>query len=290
MYLFDNKGNYSHSFVCYTCVMKVYIEAVILDNLILTASIAILSYSACAKSVRKLRTLIVSVVGTVISVTYPFWDLSLVLTLIARIAVGIMLSLILFAGLDRLVLSTLVFFGQTALIGGACIFVNYLIVGDFATALVSAPVLPYSVPSVIGVGITFIIKIIYRASWRKRTESAFIYNVRLTIGGVTAEMQGYLDSGNFLFDEKTELPIVVIKLSSLSKAFGKANVIKRISGAKTAISVGNTSTQLFLLKPDKFILYSGKKMNTYSDVMLGIVESGFNRREDMLLHPSIIGG
>ena len=31
-------------------------------------------------------------------------------------------------------------------------------------------------------------------------------------------------------------------------------------------------------------------MNTYSDVMLGVCERGFARAEDMLLHPSIIGG
>ena len=77
--------------------MKVYIEFVIIDNLVLTSSIAGLSYAACGKRVHKRRTAAAAAIGTVISVFYPFWDLITPLLVAAKIAVGLLLGILLFA-------------------------------------------------------------------------------------------------------------------------------------------------------------------------------------------------
>lgn len=277
--------------VCYTLrAMKVYIEFVIIDNLVLTSSIAGLSYAACGKRVHKRRTAAAAAIGTVISVFYPFWDLITPLLVAAKIAVGLLLGILLFARLDRAVLGVLMFFAQTAVVGGVCVFANYLVTGDMGAALTGVPVLPYCVPSAIGAALFFVFRAVFRAAGRRRTASAFVYSVAVTIGGRTARMRGYLDTGNGLYDEKTSLPVVVVKLSSLADAFGRRAVVGRICGCKTAEFVGGGKSKLFLIKPDKFLLYSGKKANKYSDVMLGVSERGFGRGEDMLLHPSLVGG
>ena len=78
-------------------------------------------------------------------------------------------------------------------------------------------------------------------------------------------------------------------MSSLDSAFGHATVIGSIVGYKRIKTVSG-SGKIFLIKPDNFRLYSGDVMNKYSDVMLGVTELGFSRKEDMLLHPSIVGG
>ena len=271
-------------------VMKVYIEFVIIDNLVLTASIAGLSYAAAGMRVHKRRTAAAAVVGTVISVFYPFWSLATPLLIVAKLTVGILLGVIMFARLQKPVLGVTLFFLQTAAVGGLCFFVNYLITGDIGEALTGTPVLPYCVPSAIGAAAFFIGRYAVRVAKRKRAEAAYKYDVGIVMNGITAIMKGYLDTGNCLFDEKTSLPIIVIKLSSLCKAFGRGETINKVAGYKIAQSVGKVETKLFLIKPDKFILYSDGKMNKYSDVMLGITETGFSRKEDMLLHPSVIGG
>lgn len=270
--------------------MKVYIEFVIIDNLVLTASIAGLAYAAAGMRVHKRRTAVAAVVGTAISVFYPYWRLATPLLVVAKLTVGLLLGVILFARLQKPVLGVTLFFAQTAVVGGICIFINYLLTGDLGEALTGTPVLPYCVPAAIGAVTFFLGRYALRAAKRRRAEAPYKYDVEVSLGGKTVKMKGYLDTGNGLYDDKTALPIVVVKLSSLSRAFGRGETIARVEGCKVACSVGNAQTKLFLLRPEKFVLYSERKMNKYSDVMLGITETGFSRKEDMLLHPSVIGG
>lgn len=271
-------------------VMKVYIEFVIIDNIVLTSSIAGLSYASVGMRVHKRRTAVAAAIGTVISVFYPFLTLATPLLIVAKLTVGVLLGIILFARLQKPVLGVVLFFVQTAVVGGLCIFVNYLITGDIGDALTGTPILPYCVPSAIGAALFFVARYAFRAAKRRRTEASFVYDVEVTVGGTTVVMKGYLDSGNFLYDEKTSLPVVIVKLSSLYRAFGRDKTIASIEGYKIAQSIGSIRTKLFLIKPDKFILYSEQKMNKHSDVMLGATETDFSRKEDMLLHPSVIGG
>ena len=64
----------------------------------------------------------------------------------------------------------------------------------------------------------------------------------------------------------------------------------KIIGIKTINGVG-ASSKLFLLKPERFILYSDKKKNKHNiDVTLGVSEADFDCSADMLLPPSLIGG
>lgn len=261
-----------------------------MDNLVLTASIAGLAYAAAGLRVHKRRTAIAAATGTLISVFYPFWQLATPLLIVAKVAVGIMLGLILFARLRKPALGVALFFGMTAVVGGICVFISYLATGDIGDALTGTPILPYCVPAAIGATVFFVGRWCVRAAKRRRVEAAYKYDVKVAFSGKCAALRGYLDSGNCLYDEKSGLPIVIVKLSSLEKFFERSEIISRISGCKIAQSVGNMKTKLFLIKPDEFILYSGEKMNKYNDVMLGVTETDFSRREDVLLHPSVIGG
>ena len=268
--------------------MSAYIEVVIMDNLILTSSIAVLSYVTCGQLVRKRRTLVASLLGTAISVTYPFWRLQTALLVIAKIAVGLILSAILFCGLEKPILSTLIFFANTALCGGVCIMLNYFITQDWAKTLALAPTLPYCIPSAIGVTLALCVKRVHGAVQKRRRKSAYTYGVSVTINGKSVAMTGYLDSGNFLFHGNS--PIVVIKLTALTRFFERNTIVERIIGIKTINGVG-ASSKLFLLKPERFILYSDKKKNKHNiDLTLGVSEADFDCSADMLLPPSLIGG
>lgn len=269
--------------------MKVYIEIVMLDNLVMTSSIAGMSYASLGIRVHKFRTAMAAMLGTIISLTYPFWKMATPLMIIAKLAVGCILGLILFAGLEKPLLGIVVFFVQTALVGGICIFANYLITGDVGDALTGVPVLPYAVPSCIAALTFFFVRSIIRIAKRKRTDAGYKFDVEMSLGGKTARLKGYLDTGNSLYDDCTSLPIVVVKLSSLDSAFGHAAVIGSIVGYKRIETVSGHG-KIFLIRPDNFRLYSGEIMNKYSDVMLGVTELGFSRKEDMLLHPSVVGG
>ncbi len=275
--------------VLYCVQMGPYIEIVILDNFVVTACIAGLAYASLGMRVHKRRTALVALAGTLISVFYPFWTLPTPLLIAAKLAVGLGLGVALFMRLGRTPTGVALFFLHTAVIGGICIFVQFIISGDIGDALTGAPSLPYCLPAGIATLTFFVCRHALRAARIRRVEAAYKSPAAVTIGGRTAELRGFLDTGNGLYDERTELPIVVIKLTSLYKAFDRNILRGRVKGYVAANTIAGTSG-LFLVRPDKFILYSGNKTNKYNDVMLGVSETGFARKEDMLLHPSVIGG
>ena len=120
-----------------------------------------------------------------------------------------------------------------------------------------------------------------------RAESAFICSASVRVGGVTARVRGYFDTGSGL--EENGVPIAVIKLVSFVRLFG-ADALIASHGKKRVCGVGGVQTELILVKPQEFLLYFDKKRNKHSDVILGVSVGGFRRNEDMLLPVSMLGG
>ncbi len=267
--------------------MKVYIEFFVIDNVVTTSLASCLSYNFIGIKIRRLRVLIVTVAGTLVSVFYPFWSLPTPLIVIAKLLIGMILSLILFAGIFNIAFGALSFFGATALLGGACIAADCFISGDLGLALSSPSRLPYCLPSAVSLVIYIPARCILSSARKRRAESSYGYDVYVTIGNRTVKMRGYLDTGNGL--EEDGIPIAVTKLNVFLNKFG-ADALEAAYAEKTVAGIGDAQARLILVKPDKFLLYLDKKRNKYSDVILGITASGFRRTEDMLLPVSVLGG
>lgn len=267
--------------------MKVYIEFFVIDNVVTTSLASCLSYSFTGIKTRKARVLTVTVAGTLVSVFYPFWSMPTPLIVTAKLLIGIILSLILFAGIFNIAFGALSFFGATALLGGACLAADCFIAGDLGLALSSPSQLPYCLPSAVSIMIYIPAKFIMSNARKRRAESSYGYDVYVTIGTKTVKMRGYLDTGNGL--EEDGIPIAVTKMNVFVDKFGIA-VLDEAYAEKTVVGIGNSKAHLILVKPDKFLLYLDKKRNKYSDVILGITASGFRRSEDMLLPVSVLGG
>ena len=279
--------------------MKVYIEVVILDNLLMTAAIAQMSYYVLGQPHGgKIRIAVASVFGTAMSVIYPFFPFPAWLIVVTKIAIGKALSFILFVRRCNLVKGSLIFFLMTAMTGGLCVLVNYMIIGNLLVSLTSAPVMPYSVPTVIVLTLTFIVKIVWDKTKRKRLKAAYIYEVSILVFGKYCKLKGYLDSGNTLYDPGSGLPVIIVKLSAIEKYITSENLVLLLSGEAgridgmhyiDAFGLGGMA-KLPVIKPEKLQLYSGRQMNTNKNVMLGVSVADFGSDADMLLHPAIIGG
>ena len=159
--------------------------------------------------------------------------------------------------------------------------------GDLGLALSSPSGLPYFVPSAIAIAVYIPARVITAAARKMRAESAFICSASVTVGGVTARVRGYFDTGSGL--EENGVPIAVIKLVSFVRLFG-ADALIASHGKKRVCGVGGVQTELILVKPQEFLLYFDKKRNKHSDVILGVSVGGFRRNEDMLLPVSMLGG
>ena len=267
--------------------MKVYIEFFVADNVIVTYLTASLAYAFVGLKTRRLRSAAVSVAGTLASVFYPFWIMPTPLIALSKVVIGIALSVVLFAGLRNIAFGTLCFFASTALLGGATLAAECMVRGDLGLALSSPSGLPYFVPSAIAIAVYIPARVITAAARKMRAESAFICSASVTVGGVTARVRGYFDTGSGL--EENGVPIAVIKLVSFVRLFG-ADALIASHGKKRVCGVGGVQTELILVKPQEFLLYFDRKRNKHSDVILGVSVGGFRRNEDMLLPVSMLGG
>ena len=92
--------------------MRVYIEFVIIDNMVVTSLAACLSYGFTGTRVRKIRVAVAAVAGTVVSVFYPFWSMPTPLIILAKLFVGVVLSAVLYAGVSNVISGMLTFFAS----------------------------------------------------------------------------------------------------------------------------------------------------------------------------------
>ena len=267
--------------------MKVYIEFFVAENVVVTALISGLAYRFLGMRPRKLRTALAAIAGTLASVFYPFWELPTPLMVLAKLLVGVALSVLLFTGVCNVPMGVLCFFASTALLAGATLAADCFIAGDLGLALSSPSRLPYGVPSAAALAVYFPARVIVSAVRKRRAESAFVCKAVVTVCGKTAELSGYIDTGNGL--EENGMPVAVVKLSSFVREFGEEALL-RSCGEKTVSGVGGAAARLILIIPDGFLLYFDKKRNKHSDVILGVSAGGFRRREDMLLPVSVLGG
>lgn len=278
--------------------MKVYIEVVLLDNLLMTAAIGLMSYFIMGIKAGKIRLAIASVAGAAISIVYPFIPVGGWLLVGMKILIGVILALILFIRKCNILRGVLVFFGMTALAGGLCVLVNYLIIGDFVVSVTAAPVMPYCACTCIVCALILAGKTVWEKTKKRRLRSSYHYDVDVTLFGKSYKLKGFLDSGNTLYDNSSGLPVVVVKLSAIEKKLDDRLIVLLLSGDASLIDgVRYISTQglggqtrLAVVKPEKLELYFGKNVNTNKSVMVGVSVKDFGGDADVLLHPAMIGG
>lgn len=264
--------------------MKVYIELFVVDSAVVTSLSACLTYRLVGCKTRPARVFAVTALGTMLSAAYPLLPLPVAAMIALRVVTGLALSALLTVGVCNPPAGTLAFFGATATFAGACVAAGSAAAG---LGLSDPSRLPYLLPSCVAAVMYLPAELAAGAIRRRFAERELGVDVCVTIGGRTARMRGYIDTGNGLSECGT--PVAVVKMSSFVREFGASALSTHSVGKAAAEGVGG-GTRLILIKPDKFLLYFDKKRNKYSDVILGISASGFARNEDMLLPVSVLGG
>lgn len=208
--------------------MEIYIEYVIIDNLVINMLILL-----CTKSAMKLRAKFVfiflsAVLGTVFAVVYPLFGLSSLALLPLKIALGLIMVAIIakYSSFKEYIITFLLFLLFTLLLGGASIATLML----FGTSLEAIAAGGYDM--IIPLGVVLLIVSLYVAIIialakflnRKRDAEPFLKNVELTIGDKVLSLAAFLDSGNKLYDRKTGLPVVIISIHSLEKFYSKSDI------------------------------------------------------------------
>lgn len=271
--------------------MQVYVEYVIIDNLIIDFLLLKLSTkTACVRSTF-FRLLLSSILGTGVAVIMPLFKISALLQVIIKVMLAISMCLI-SAKTDSLkkhFYNFCFFILYTFLMGGAIIALFYLSGVDYKVyfSLHYNSFMPISI-TVLLVYLTYCLltRLVKRLLVTKSIYP-FFRKCAVVVNGKKFIVNGYIDSGNLLFETKYNLPIIVASKKLSHKLFDGNIKIKNNGTIKYQTAGGEGYMQIYVI--DKLIIYSGVSVVTSKNVLIGKSSQNFYGGEcDLLLHPSLL--
>ena len=265
-------------------IMQVYIELVFIDNLII--DYLLLKYTFLLTKSRSgfWQLLFCAVLGASFATLLPVIKLNILLITLIKLTFSLCLVYVgaRFYNLKSYLLSVLVFNMYTFLLGGGIISIFNLLC------------LPYNKDYSVGIilGIFYVlIKIIHKIIliiYKRKNIYAYLSDCELSLGNVTVKATGFLDTGNRLYDNQTQCPVVIC---SKKVAFELTDNLKnKINARYIKITTAIGEDKILVFKIDNLKIYNKDKPNIFNNIMLGVSKKPFVEGEyDLILH-SELGG
>jgi len=284
--------------------MKVYIEYILIDNIVMNFIILFLTAKVLRVKFRAWRLILASVAGAGAVIGFSFITISNLLQVFLKLILGLVLIMIAF-GLGRIKDYLAQYFGFisfTFLIGGAALAI-VLIFGrvDFSGGVEGYDAsLPLGLMMLIAFVTALIVISLSRLIYQRRDCKQFIAKITLSIGGKTRELVGFIDSGNRLFDHVTGLPVIIISASALKSMISEDVLSRAILGTQTKDKINGAhfitletlsgrAKPMLVISPDAVTMEFGGRV-VKSRVMVGITNGHFKDAVayDAILHPSML--
>lgn len=270
--------------------MQVYIEYVIADNFIIDAILLRLTYRCAGVKSERIFRFLSAALGTAVAILLPVVKLPKILSIIIKILLAFLMVIIggRFSSTKKYLFSVLLFFSFTLLSGGAVYGVFYLSgieILDFVN-------LRYDSPIPVGV-ITLIVYVVAAVGCKvaselikNKTIYPFFKKCVINAGGIKYKINGYVDSGNMLKEDKSGLPIVVIS-KKVSQNLIKDAVFKSPVGKLKIETVGGED-ELYLYQIDSLTVMTDGIDRVYYGVLVAAGKADFSGGGyDLLLNPAM---
>lgn len=261
--------------------MVVFVEYVLIDNLIIDYLMLKATFNLTGITINKRRLFLCAFFGAIVSLVYPLLSSLVVLESLLKIFSGLLMVLLAssYKSLKSYYINAVIFFCFTFLTGGAILGVFSLFniepSGEVSVALMVIPVY------LILKGLTQVVQYFFSRS----TVATFTYKVKVKAFDKTTTLRGFLDTGNNLFDGDN--PVVVcdkrVFMSILGDNIAKAK-LKRLE-----IITASGKSRNFCFELDQLILYIDDKENKFNNVTLCLSNKNCGEDFDLILHPQLLG-
>ena len=203
--------------------MEIVVEDALVDNLVINFLILYLSSLILKSKKNNWLFFISATLGAIVSLIIPLLVLPNWIFLVYKLLLGwVMVRIALRPmGIKANLIYFLVFLFITALMGGVCFAVIFLLSGEISASSVFLYNLEIPVGAVLLVvslvGLT--IAKLFKAFYRKKMFGNFIFDAEVLNDKKNIEFQVYLDSGNTLIDPLTNKSVVIIEYSFFKKIY-----------------------------------------------------------------------
>ena len=257
--------------------MVVFIEYVIIDNLVIDFLILKITFAILGLPFKKGRVLISSLFGTLIALIIPLIYASPFILFAIRFLCGLIMCAIANKHNSKrsYFIFTITFFTITFLFLGALLGIFSLFNIEYSTEIsIALMVLPfYIIYKLIGGVVKFL--------YRQKDIISFTYQIEITINNIVKTAKGFLDTGNGVFDNDSP---VIFCTKAFFNQFINEN-FNHLKLKKILITTISGQTENFAITIDELKIYMGKKVNIFKMVSLCVSNINFNGY-DIILHPS----
>ena len=281
--------------------MEIYIEYVILDNLVMNYIILRLIDVTIGVNVGRINKLLVCCLGTIFSIFLPYLYFNKFLLFGYRFCVSIILVLMIkkFKKIKNFLVYYCLFLAYTFLTGGACFGLINLLGIDYNSSnlIMNSFDFPMGVFALI---LLIVIKIIFKVVNLIKVKlgvSRYYYNITLIDGESVAKSIGFYDSGNNVVFQDNGVNIISINLFlklykniditdiMLKNIMLKKNEIESLRGISYINISGIGSNEKYLSFVIDNIIVNGC---SYKSPRLAVAMKNFNNY-DCILHKQYIG-
>lgn len=282
--------------------MVVYIEDVIIDNLVINFIILSLTIFSLREKNKIIKTFLSSVIGCGFSIILTFFNLSLVYTILIKVLTGLIMCCVVIHKftLKKWLLFFTVFLSFTFLMGGFCFFIIYLFGGE----VYSVKNMQYNLPVSLGVIFALLGAYVYllikaiKIFYKKQKLENFNYTLLIKANDKKIKVKAYLDSGNLLQDSLTGLPVVIVNFYTALNLFNKEICLMdflterlnhKIKGRYIDVGTVSGKSKMFIFKPEQANIIDATGQVKNINVLIGISSlSANNRNFEALLSPLAI--
>ncbi len=265
--------------------VQVVVEEAMFVGVVMGWLILKLTAKVCHRRGRLL--LLSALVGEVVSLFMPLFKMHFMVRCLLGVLTGFLMLCLSFefVSFKNFTLLFGVFILATFVFGGACEALKSF-VGTF----------PLFVVAVVGVVVYLVVLFIVRASGRRGRREGFVYKVKIKDGGKLIEEEGYLDSGNVLYDCISGQPITLITFKIFSRLYGvslakflakEVDLCSIKNGHYIKINSVGRGGKMLVFSVDEVEVGGGR---VFENAMLGLSFSGFEKSfgRQVLLHCDMV--
>ena len=259
--------------------MTVYIEYVIINNLIIDFLLLKATFIFTGNPYKGRRLFLCAFLGAIISLVFPLVSFGGVLLTCLKVMSGLLIILLAsrYKGLNGFVKCAVIFFCLTFLSGGAMYGIYNLFGVTIGTEFVAIfTFLP----------VYLIIKLarkVFVYLSKRANAIKLCYEVKLFYKDKSIKARGFLDTGNNLYDKENA---VILCSSEFAKEFlGDSIINVKFNKITLSTVAGQSLNPSFRL--DKFILYIGEKEHIFNYVTVCIANLKTGDYQ-IILHPALI--
>lgn len=272
--------------------MTLYIDVIVLENIIMNYIIILATGMICKTELKQIRIILSSVLGAIYAVIIYLIDLKIYTNQITKIIVSICMMYIAFnsANIKTITKQLVIFYLTSFCFGGAAYYLLYGINPNLIKSINGILIGTYPIKIAILGGILgfFIINIAFKIIKSKLTKKDMIYDVEIYYKENKAHIKVMLDTGNFLTDPITNIPVLIVEANKLktiisedilqdtSKIIAEGAFEKMPEEIKTRCSIipfssiGKNNGIILGFRPDYIKIYTNEGEEIRKKVVVGI--------------------